>query len=161
MKLTMLVRLCVAFCILVLLWGCHKVKEPSFVPDDPYAGICLPDTNLDGATLIEAVDQLLEVHKALRKQHMEACGISNKPCSFFPGLHVSVKPLSKQIEAKRVTIRLSGCTFTEAFKEVADRFNLEITYRNGCFIFEDTSYNPEVDSVGDPFKNRASGTGTP
>lgn len=154
MKRTMFVRLFIAFCVPALFLGCHKMKEPSLIPNDPYIGIYLPDTNLDSVTLIEAVDQLLETHKTLRKHHMEACGSSNMPCSFFPGLHVSVQPLSKQMETKKVTIRLSNCTFTRAFKEVADRFNLEISYRNGCFILEDTSYNPSVDSVGDPFKNK-------
>lgn len=151
MKRTMFIKEFMLFCIAALFWGCQKIKEPSLISDDPYAGIILPETNLVSVTLIETVDYLLTTHKMLRKSHMEACGSANLPCSFFPGLHFSVQPLSKQIETKKVTIRLSNCTFTQAFKEVSNHFNLNLSYRDGCFILVDPNYNPTFDSIGDPF----------
>lgn len=153
-----IVQVIMFLCLFSLFCGCREMKDAPLIPNDPYNGVYLPKADLEEVTLTEAVCRLLEMHKTLRSQHVAECMSSNSPSTFFPGLHVSVLPLSKRVETKKVTVRLSqGITFTQAFKKIADCFGVKLLYRNGCFVFDDPNYNPLLDSVPDPFGKAMNG----
>jgi len=152
------IQLLVVCCMSFFSGGCREMKNTPLISDDPYACIKLPNVDLEELSLSETVNRLLEIHMTLCTQHVAACASSNSLSTFFPGLHVRVLPLSKRVETKKVTIRLSqGITFTEAFKKIADCFGVKLLYRNGCFIFDDPSYDPILDSVPDPFGKAMNG----
>jgi len=132
--------------VLLLLASCavKKVSNKNHTDLMRYETVVLPTIVFNDASMIQAINHLCEISK----QRLKAT--TSIADSWKCGISYTVLPISENKKLMRKTIKFKELTIYEAFEVIALKFNVDLKYENGRFVFSD----PETEKCEIDFSGR-------
>lgn len=99
-----------------------------------YKSIPLPNTEVHDATLIQTIDQIVEISKKTAQVNIDTTNY------WQYGTSVTVMPTTGRKKQIKKTMVFFHMTVFEAFDKIGKEFDLIMKYQNGRFVFSDPDW---------------------